>query len=105
MVPIISLFLIVFLSRDIYGLWKRKDIIRDRADALKQLENRNADLQKQLIEAQSPAFIERTAREKLGLIKQGEEIVLVPSGQASGAAQPFSGANQPNWKQWWQLFF
>lgn len=47
--------------------------IREEVQYLKQ---RNADLRQELQAVQSDAYIEKTAREKLGLIKQGETRVL-----------------------------
>jgi len=52
--------------------------LRQEVEYLKQ---RNADLRQELQNVQSDAYIEKTAREKLGLIKQGEtRVITVPAG-------------------------
>jgi len=48
---------------------------------IRELKQRNEDLRNELQHVQSDSFIEKTAREKLGLIKAGEtRVVPVPEG-------------------------
>lgn len=47
--------------------------IREQMDDIKV---KNADLRKQIEQLNSEAYIEREAREKLGLVKPGEKIIL-----------------------------
>lgn len=106
----ISLLLVAILSRSIYSLWKKKDIVGERLEALRKVEAENQRLRKALEEAQSPEFIERQAREKLGLAKEGEEIVLLPKSNppTSGSVtneEKEGEKDEPRWKQWWRLFF
>ena len=103
-VTIVSLIIIISLSRSVYSLWKKKDILKDTQDALVKLEIEQQDLQKKLEESQNPAFIEQMARDKLGMIKEGEKIVLVPKKENS-EQKAEDQTNLPNWKQWWKLFF
>ena len=103
-VTIGSLILIVSFSRGLYSLWKKKDIITQRQEALARLEKEQQELQKKLEQSQSPEFIEQIARDKLGMIKEGEKIVLVPKKENS-VQKAEDQTNLPNWKQWWKLFF
>lgn len=103
-VILISLVMVVGLSRGLYALWNKKDIVSERQEALRKLERENQELQKKLEEAKSPEFIERMARDNLGLIKEGETIVLMPNLPAQAGDQK-EEENLPNWKKWWQLFF
>jgi cell division protein DivIC len=57
----------------LYNMERDVVSIREEVEYLKQ---RNADLRQELQTVQSDAYIEKTAREKLGLIKQGETRVL-----------------------------
>ena len=105
-VTLISLVMVVGLSRGIYALWKKKDIVSERQEALAKLEREQQELKQKLEEAQSPEFIERMARENLGFIKEGETIVLMPNDKwpmLNEEGQPQE--NIPNWKKWWRLFF
>ncbi len=108
-VTLVSLTLIVNLSRSIYSLWKKRDIVRQREEVLGKLKADSEELERKLTEAQSPEYVEKIAREKLGLAKEGETIVLVPNDKSTNL-QMTNGEdkiqeNEPNWKKWWKLFF
>lgn len=101
-----SLSLVVTLPRSLLNLWKRRDIILERQEVLRRAQAENQRLRQELAEVASQAYIEKAAREKLGLVKPGEMIVLVPKSQNVPAAEPAKiEANLPNWKKWWRLFF
>jgi len=104
LIVIVSLLLVVSMSKSIYNLWKKKDIVRERRAELENLKAENITLQQQLKEAQSPEFIEKQAREKLGLLKEGETIVLMPNDKTQ-MTNGETRENLPIWKKWWRLFF
>jgi cell division protein FtsB len=78
--------------------------LTEREQVLSRLTTKNKALQQELKEATSPAFIERSARDNLGLVRPGETVVIMDQSNqfASGQKNP---QNLPSWKQWWQLFF
>jgi len=108
-VTIFCLISILSLSRSIYGLWGRRDVVGERARVLSEVEVENRRLKDRLTQIDSPGFVEEEVRNKLGLVKEGEKVVLVPrqSGPStgSGQAEENKDAELPNWKQWWKLFF
>jgi cell division protein DivIC len=63
----------------------------------------NAFLKQQLKNVQTEAFIEQEARNKLGLVKEGEYIVLLPPPEEE--QQKAKIKDKPNWQKWWDLFF
>jgi len=74
-------------------------------------QERNEALQERLDYVSSDAYVEKTARENLKMVKPGEAAVVViprsteetsPSGQAAG---PESGQEEPKpyWQQWASL--
>lgn len=97
--------LVVSLSGSLWTVWKKGDIVRERQETLARLEAENQDLIKKLAEAQTPAFVERVAREKLGLVKPGETVVLVEKSSQQSVASSQQETTVPNWKKWWGLFF
>lgn len=105
LVNIISVFIILGVSRSLYSLWQKKDIVWERREELVKLEEKQRNLKKKLEEAQSPAFIEREARESLGMIKEGEAIVLVPNDKSTNLQMTNKEEDIPNWRKWWKLFF
>lgn len=70
---------------------------------LEQKRLKNEFLKQQLSYVKTDEFVEKEAREKLGLVKEGESVVI-PS-QEEDKKQPISNPSLPNWKKWWSLFF
>lgn len=97
--------LIVILSQSIYSLWHKQDIIREREEALTRVEAENQRLKQALKETQDPAFVERQAREKLGMVKEGETIVLMDKSRIPNPNDTKNQEQIPNWRKWWSLFF
>jgi hypothetical protein len=56
---------------------------------------------------QSEEFIEEEARNKLGLSRPGETIVILPPnvGEILGQKEGIPEKEIPNWQKWWKLFF
>ncbi len=103
---IVSLVAIIMLTRSIITVWQKGDVIQERKTELRKIEAENEALRRRLAEAQSPEFIEKQAREKLGMSKPGEAVVLMPP--ATEAAKMLEDLGQkpvPNWLAWWRLFF
>ena len=103
---IVGVLLIVGLAGSSYRLWNKRDIVAERQAVLAQLEAANRQLQKALQDAQSEGFVERMAREKLGLVKEGETIVIMKNEKLKMTNEEQEvEENSPNWKKWWGLFF
>lgn len=114
LLAIFYLILAYNLTRSIVVLWYKKDIIVDSQEALTQAQAENARLKAKLEEVNSPDFIDKEARNRLGMIKEGEKLVLLPSSQINQLSEETSLSDQPedkkadnlpNWKKWWKLFF
>jgi len=90
------------LAKNTYSLWQKGEIVKSAQEERSVEEQRNRDLKKKLEFSQSQQFIERQAREKLGLAKPGETVVIMSQSPAtqSGVIEVL-----PNWKRWLNLFF
>jgi len=75
---------------EMYNVQHEIKKIQDQVDELRL---KNTDLRKQVDQLGSGAYIEREAREKLGLVKPGEKIILEAKPSASGSAGPKSSKN------------
>jgi len=104
---IIGLIAVIGLSRSLVDLWKRRDVVVERRQALGVVEKENARLKLALEESASPEFIEKQAREKLGMAKSDETVVLLTESTASSQIQNSINLQEqkPSWKLWWELFF
>lgn len=94
---------IVNLSRSIYSLWSKGSLVSEREDVRKTLSEANAKFKEDLSEVESPEFIEREAREKLNLQREGEMVVVLP--KRPQAVTTEAKSQDPNWLRWWKLFF
>jgi cell division protein FtsB len=105
-IGVVSVFVAIGLARSIVDHWHKRAIVTERQEALKREEERNRTLVARLEEATSSAFIEKEAREKLGLVKEGDIVVLLDKAQnAEINFQKDRNPSLPNWKKWWNLFF
>lgn len=104
---ITALFVIHGLLSSIASLLQKKTLIVQAQQELIKEETRNHQLKSRLALVQRPEFIEQEARNKLFLVKPGEEVIVVPSlsPEASPTASPRPANTLPNWKKWWSVFF
>jgi|SRR3989344_3615613 len=78
------------------------------AGNLSQLQEQNSDLKEKLAQIQTPEFIEQQARNKLGLVKEGETVVVIPDEKIKevlGSSKSAQEVRLPNPLGWWRLFF
>lgn len=84
------------------------DRLSDQADIVYKLEAKNKELKKKLTEVQTQGFIEQQARDKLGLGKKGETVVIIPEDKLKlvmGASAAASEIRLPNWLGWLKVFW
>ena len=108
-------FIIIIVGLIIYNLiaqileaLKSGERLSTEAEGLYQLEAKNRQLKKKLEEIKSPDFVERVARNKLGLGKPGETVVIIPQEKIEevlGVSDSAKQARLPNPLGWWRLFF
>ncbi len=91
--------------RSTYDIWKKKDLIVTAQAQLEAEKRENARLKAQLKSAQNSQFIEEEARNKLLLVKPGEQIVIIPHDLVSSDSSKLKEDKRPNWQKWWDLFF
>jgi cell division protein FtsB len=83
-------------------LLQKRQILEEQRQELVRLQEENRKLEEALSQADTPEFVEKEAREKLGLVKEGETIVILPKTDPSSL---ITDQQESNWKQWWGLFF
>ncbi|OGG12617.1 hypothetical protein A2875_05395 [Candidatus Gottesmanbacteria bacterium RIFCSPHIGHO2_01_FULL_46_14] len=101
---LVSLGALITAPRSLFEMWQRRDIGRERQEVRDDLASKNEELKRELMQAQTPEYIEEVAREKLGLIKEGETIILMPNDKLQMTNEN-QEENIANWKKWLRLFF
>lgn len=81
--------------------------VEEAEQKLERLKVENEKLKRELEYKKSDEFIEGEIRNKLGLVKEGEVIVIVPKEVEDQGKFSFAEASEdkPNWQKWRELFF
>ena len=104
---IISIFIIKNFIFSIYSLWQKQDLVTTAQKQLEEEKKKNKDFKNQASMAKSPQFVEEQARNKLFLVKPGENQVILPKDAVKNKENQSNDRqkNIPNWQKWFNLFF
>lgn len=100
----IGIVLIVTNLRAILDFWRAGERITVGSERVERLRRENDSLKRQIEKTQTEQYLEEAARNKLGWVKPGEEIVIIPESLLKTEPVSTSGA-VPNWERWKNLFF
>lgn len=103
-VIIISIYLIVTTLRSMVNLWRARDKLTRREQALSALNAQRDKLLAAQNKVNSPDYLQKVAYDQLGLSKPGETVVVIPKEllMQNPTASPDA---TPNWKKWARLLF
>ena len=103
----VLIYLLVILSRVVWQNYQVNLQVVLLENQVQTLKESNDELKAKILYYQTPSYLEKEARSKLGLQKPGEEVVIVPSAKPkqTTAPQKETQKNQPNWQTWWEFFF
>ena len=105
----LAVFLVISTVRNIGKIIQiRREVAAEKAKIEKQ-KAENEELAKKVAETQGPEFVEKEVRDKLGLVKSGEAIVVLPDAETLRSFAPKPPIEEdvlpdPNWKKWLKLF-
>ncbi len=100
---IVCIIVIKGLSRSIYELWHKQDVVVSARLELEGEKKENERLKRQLVLVETQEFIENEARNKLFMVKPGEEGVIVPK-ELIEKKEKKETASVAVWRQWLNLF-
>lgn len=103
-ITFLALAVSVSAGRTIYQLWRRQDVLKSRESELIRLQDTNKILERTLQDMGSESYVEMMAREKLGLVREGETIVILQNSEFS-TQNSEQKVTRSNWRRWWGLFF
>ncbi|MBF8250223.1 MAG: hypothetical protein HW400_824, partial [Candidatus Levybacteria bacterium] len=91
-ISVIILVLIVNnLVRSMYDVWQKRDFITQAQKELDFQKQENQRLKSALSYSQTTEFIEKQARDKLFMVKEGEQKVLIPQESDNSNENPPAG--------------
>ena len=100
---IISIALIVQLTRSIHDLGTRGSVVEETQVRLQKVQEENNKLKEQAMYVESPQFVEEQARNKLNMARLGELVALVPKQSPTPTPSPTAPTKQ-NWELWMDAF-
>jgi len=97
------------LIRNVFKITAASKKIDQAGGRVEKLNNENEELKRQLAQTQSEAFIETQFRDRLGLSKEGEIIVVLPDEDTLRKIAPLVPEEEetlpdPPWRKWLKLF-
>lgn len=89
---------------------KEGDVLIEKTKIrLEKINQENQKLTEQLQITESPVFVEKQLRDKLGLAKEGEIVIVLPEPEIVKKLAPILPEDEevklkPNWQKWVELF-
>lgn len=106
---IFGIFLVVSLSRSIWDLWQKGSLLGKEEERFAKIRLENEELNKEFTRLKSLENIEKQARDKLGLSKEGEVVVILPPvNEGSSKTEeiiPKKETAKAVWEQWLSFLF
>ena len=110
----LGLLLLIGLSTSLVRSYqkaaKTKALVEREKKKIEELKSQNEKLEEDLARVKSEEFIEKQLRDRLGLAKAGEIILVLPDAETLKKLAPKVGEEvetlpDPPWKKWVDLFF
>jgi cell division protein FtsB len=107
---VLAVILLISTVRNINNVRRIQSEVDAERLKVEKMKEDNAQLAAQIAQTQGSAFIEQQIRDKLGLVKPGEAIVVLPDEDIIRASAPEPPIEEdtlpdPNWVRWEKLFF
>lgn len=107
---VLCIVLTASLLQNIAKIRHANERIEDARTKVNTLEQQNKDLSQNLDSMKSGEFVEKQLRDKLGLAKEGEIVLVLPDDDllrrlVPKEAEDEQTLSQPNWDKWKKLFF
>lgn len=101
----VVILLIFNSARRILSFNSTAQKVEDEEARLLQLQQENEALKQELEYKKTQRFQEEEIRNKLGLVKEGEEVFVVPDDKVEEKQDGEKKKVIPNWKKWQILIF
>lgn len=104
-----TLLMVVGGVRTVLMTFKSRERLVQLEREVEQLRREDLSLKEELSYREGDDFLEKEARERLKMVKEGEKLVILPEnlkvlGEQAQEEKAVKAAI-PVWRQWWELFF
>lgn len=106
---IIFIFLVFSFVKSTLKLREGNELIKKNQLKLEKIKEENSRLEVELKKVQNPEFIEKEIRNKYGLVKEGEAVIVLPEPDVVRKLSPQIPEEdeikpKSNPQKWWDLF-
>lgn len=106
---VLALLLLFSTIKNIGRVRSINNAVQKEKERVEKMRAENTKLEAQIAQTQGSAFIEKQIRDKLGLAKAGEAVVVLPDPEILKKLAPQilveeNSLPDPNWKKWLKLF-
>lgn len=106
----IFLLMLASLIRNILRVVESNKRIEKIQGRVEKLKKENEELEEKLAVTKSEKYIEEQLRDKLGLAKEGEIVIVLPDEKiletlAPSLEEEEESLPDPNWKKWLKMFY
>jgi len=105
---LLAFYIIFSLSRSMWEFFGVSEKLDEVGEELVAEKKRSIRIEAETEQATSEAYIEKVARDKLNMQKEGETVVILPD-DSFQLSEPGSREDEqgerggPNWQKWWEL--
>jgi cell division protein FtsB len=99
------LYLLYIVGKTLYQSYQVHKEVEDLKVSITELQQSNKDLGEKILYYQSPSYQEKIARERMGLQKPGEKVIVILPESKNQVAEKDPDQGLPNYEKWWKFFF
>jgi len=104
-VGLVILYSLYVVGKTLYQSYLVRKEVSDLKSSLTQMQESNKQLGQQIVYYQSASYREKIARERMGLMKPGEEVIVILPEEKKQVAEKDPEDGLPNYQKWWNFFF
>jgi cell division protein FtsB len=106
----LGVIFLISLVRNVFRISEAGKSIDEAKNRVDKLAEENAELKSRLQAVQSESYTEKQLRDKLGMAKEGETIVILPDTETIKKIVPAQEEEEeilpdPVWKRWLKMFY
>ena len=101
----ISILLFVSLIKSWLHFQKRTQVLKNAENKLYAQKEEQQKLERELAKVESRQFVEKQARDKLNMTREGEIMIIIPSPVIIEEPTPTPVDNSSNWQKWMGVFW
>ena len=102
---VVILYLLYVVGKTLYQSYQVRRNVTNLETAIIEMQTSNKELSEKIIYYQSASYRERIARERMGLMKPGEEVIVILPEAKPKVVETNPEDNLPNYQKWYNFFF